>query len=100
MALFHGKNSFLLNAGTMALILNLTMMIMSFYIAKFFTSGIAQQRCISIECGLQNGTLAAFVGTQIFGETGVMTFIVPAAAYVLIMMMTSIIFVFILRKNT
>ena len=91
--------SFILNAGTMALILNLTMMIMSFYIAKFFTSGIAQQRCISIECGLQNGTLAAFVGTQIFGETGVMTFIVPAAAYVLIMMMTSIIFVFILRKN-
>ena len=92
--------SFLVGAGTISLILNLTMMIMSFYIAKFFASGVAQQRCISLECGLQNGTLAAFVGTQIFGETGVMTFIVPAAAYVLIMMATSIIFVFILRKNT
>jgi bile acid:Na+ symporter, BASS family len=92
--------SFLVNGGTMALILNLTMMTMSFYIAKLFASGVAQQRCISIECGLQNGTLAAFVGTQIFGETGVMTFIVPAAAYALIMMVTSIIFVFILRKNT
>ena len=90
---------FLKSAGTIALILNLTMMIISFYIAKLFASGVAQQRCISLECGLQNGTLAAFVGTQIFGETGVMTFIVPAAAYALIMMTTSIIFIFILKKN-
>jgi bile acid:Na+ symporter, BASS family len=90
---------FLKNAGIMGLILNLTMMILGFYIAKYFTSGAAQQKCISLECGLQNGTLAAFVGTQIFGETGVMTFIVPAAAYVLVMMVTSIIFIFILRKN-
>ena len=91
---------FLKNAGTIALILNLTMMIISFYIAKLFASGVAQQRCISLECGLQNGTLAAFVGTQIFGETGLMTFIVPAAAYALIMMTTSIIFVFIIKRNT
>jgi BASS family bile acid:Na+ symporter len=92
--------TFIVNAGIIALILNLTMMILSFYIAKFFASGVAQRRSISIESGLQNGTLAAFVGTQIFGETGVMTFIVPSAAYVLIMMTTSMIFVFILRKNT
>ena len=91
---------FLKSAGTIALILNLTMMIISFYIAKLFASGVAQQRCISLECGLQNGTLAAFVGTQIFGETGLMTFIVPAAAYALIMMTTSIIFVFIIKRNT
>jgi len=43
--------------------------------------------------------LALFVGTQIFGEN-VTTFIVPTAAYALIMMMTSVIFIFILRKNT
>ena len=47
------------------LILNISMMILGFYIAKYFASGVAQQRCISIECGLQNGTLALFVGTQI-----------------------------------
>ena len=91
---------FIVNAGIIALILNLTMMILSFYIAKFFASGVAQQRCISIESGLQNGTLAAFVGTQIFGDIGVMTFIVPAAAYALIMMITSLIFIFIIKKNT
>ena len=91
---------FITRAGTYALILNLTMMILSFYIAKFFISGVAQQRSISIECGLQNGTLAVFVGTQIFGEKALMTYMVPTAAYVLIMMITSIIFVFIIRKNT
>jgi bile acid:Na+ symporter, BASS family len=91
---------FLKSAGIMAIILNLTMMVLAFYIAKFFASGVAQQRCISLECGLQNGTLAAFVGTQIFGETGVMTYIIPAAAYVLVMMLTSIAFIFILRKQS
>ena len=91
--------SYIVNAGLVVLILNLTMMILGFYIAKYFASGVAQQRCISIECGLQNGTLALFVGTQMFGEN-ITTFIVPTAAYALIMMITSVIFVFILRKNT
>ena len=86
-------------AGFPALLLNILMMTLGFYIAKYFASGVAQQRCISIECGLQNGTLALFVGTQIFGEN-ITAFIVPTAAYALIMMMTSIVFVFILRKNT
>ena len=91
--------SYIMSAGLVVLILNLTMMIVGFYIAKYFASGVAQQRSISIECGLQNGTLALFVGTQMFGES-IATFIIPTAAYALIMMMTSIIFVFILRKNT
>ena len=91
--------SFIARAGLIALALNITMMVIGFYAAKSFTSGIAQQRCISLECGLQNGTLAAFVGTQIFDGSS-MVFIVPAAAYALIMMMTSIIFIFILKKNT
>jgi bile acid:Na+ symporter, BASS family len=91
--------SFITKAGIITLILNLTMMIISFYIAKFFASGAAQQRSIAIESGLQNGTLAVFVGTQIFGESSLMTYLVPCAAYVLIMMMTSLFFVFILRKS-
>ena len=91
--------SFVTRAGIIALALNITMMIIGFYAAKFFASGVAQQRCISLECGLQNGTLAAFVGTQIFDESS-MVFIVPAAAYALIMMVTSIFFIFIIKKNT
>ena len=89
---------FLSTAGTIALILNITMMVVGFYIAKFFASGIAQRRCISLECGLQNGTLAVFVGTQLFGSN--MTYMVPTAAYALIMMATSVIFVLILRRQT
>ena len=91
--------SFVGRAGLIALTLNITMMIIGFYVAKSFASGVAQQKCISLECGLQNGTLAAFVGTQIFDGSS-MVYIVPAAAYALIMMITSIIFIYILRKNT
>ena len=89
---------FLTTAGTVSLVLNISMMIIGFYVAKFFTSGVAQQRCISLECGLQNGTLAVFVGTQLFGEN--MMYMVPTAAYALIMMATSVIFVIFLRKKT
>ncbi|MDC0465499.1 bile acid:sodium symporter family protein [Candidatus Pelagibacter sp.] len=87
--------SFLTRAGTIALILNVTMMTIGFYVAKFFASGVAQQRAISLECGLQNGTLAVFVGTQLFDNVDYM---VPTAAYALIMLTTASIFVCILRK--
>jgi BASS family bile acid:Na+ symporter len=88
---------FLTSAGKVAFALNILMMIIGFYVAKFFASGIAQRRCISLECGLQNGTLAIFVGTQLFDN---MVYMVPTAAYALIMMTTSVIFVLILRRQT
>ena len=89
---------FIKTAGTIALMLNISMMIIGFYIAKFFASGVPQQKCISLECGLQNGTLAVFVGTQLFGEN--MTYMVPTAAYALIMMVTSVVFVIFLKNRT
>ena len=88
-----------MRAGLIAATLNITMMVIGFYVAKLFASGVAQQRSISLECGLQNGTLAAFVGAQIFDGSS-MVFIVPAAAYALIMMVTSLIFIFIIKRNT
>ena len=87
---------FLTKAGTIALTLNIIMMVIGFYTAKFFASGVAQQRCISLECGLQNGTLAVFVGTQLFED---MIYMVPTAAYALIMMTTSVLFVIFLRRK-
>ena len=89
--------SFLTRAGLIALILNIAMMIIGFYVAKFFASGVAQQRCIALECGLQNGTLAVFVGTQIFDN---IVYMVPTAAYALVMMTTSVIFVLILKRQS
>ena len=88
---------YLAEAGLITLILNLTMMILGFYIAKKFASGIAQRKCISLECGLQNGTLAIFVSTQIFDNSA---YLVPTATYSLIMFITSIIFVFIVKKSS
>ena len=89
--------SFITRAGLIALTLNIVMMIVGFYVAKFFASGFAQQRCISLECGLQNGTLAVFVSTQLFDE---MIYIVPTAAYALVMMVTSLFFVYIVKKSS
>ena len=87
--------SFITRAGLIAFILNLTMIFLGYYIAKFWASGIAQRKCISLECGLQNGTLAVFVATQLFDD---IVFMVPTAAYALIMFVTSIIFVLVVRK--
>jgi len=89
--------SFIVRAGTVTFTLNIIMMVVGFYVAKFFATGIAQRRCISLECGLQNGTLAVFVSSQIFTDK---VYMVPSAAYALSMMATSIIFVLILRKKT
>ena len=82
-------------AGVITLILNVTMMVLGFYAAKIFASGIEQRKCISLECGLQNGTLAVFVSTQIFDD---IIYLIPTASYALIMFVTSIIFVLLLKK--
>ena len=87
--------SFISRAGLVAFILNITMIFIGYYMAKYLASGIKQRKCISLECGLQNGTLAVFVATQLFDD---IVFMVPTAAYALIMFVTSIIFVLIVRK--
>ena len=88
--------SYLAQAGLAVLLLNVIMMILAFYIAKKFATGIQQRKCISLECGLQNGTLAVFVATQIFNDV---QYIVPTAAYALIMYITGFIFIYILRNS-
>ena len=87
--------SFITRAGLVAFILNITMIFIGYYMAKYLASGLEQRKCISLECGLQNGTLAVFVATQLWND---IVFMVPTAAYALIMFVTSIIFVLIVRK--
>ena len=87
--------SYFAQAGLITLILNAVMMVVAYYIAKFLASGTKQKKCITIECGLQNGTLAIFVATSIFGG-GI--YVIPAATYSLIMFATSLIFVYLVRK--
>ena len=72
------------------------MMFVAFYVAQLLGTGLAQKKCIAIECGLQNGTLAIFVATSLFGGG---MYVIPAATYSLIMFATSLIFVYLVRKN-
>ena len=89
--------SFIMQAGLIALILNVSMIVIAYFIAKAFASGVKQMKCIALECGLQNGTLAIFVSTQIFGTD--IVYITPTAAYALIMYITGFIFVFLLKNK-
>ena len=89
--------SYLSQAGLIVITLNVVMMIFAYYLAKLFASNIEQRRCIAIECGLQNGTLAVFVATQIFDE---IIYVVPTAAYALIMYITAFIFMYIVRNSS
>ena len=101
-AAFYEERENLINllkqAGLIALTLNVTMMIIAYYLAKIFASGVKQLKCIALECGLQNGTLALFVSTQIFGSD--ILYAIPTGAYALIMYITGFTFVFLLRRST
>jgi BASS family bile acid:Na+ symporter len=83
-------------AGLVTLVLNILMMVISFYIAIFFNMGVAQRKTITVECGMQNGTLAIVIATSIFGG-GV--YLIPAATYSLIMFATSLIYIYFVRRN-
>jgi len=88
--------SYLAQAGIIVLTLNIVMILIAYFVAKSFATGIKQIKCIALECGLQNGTLAVFVATQIFSE---IIYIIPTAAYALVMYITGFIFMYILRKS-
>ena len=88
--------TYLAEAGLAVLILNVVMMTLAYLIAKKFVSGIPQRKCITLECGLQNGTLAVFVATLIFDD---IAYMMPTAAYALTMYITGFIFIYILKKS-
>ena len=88
--------SYFAQAGLITLVLNVVMMVVAYYVAQLLASGKEQKKCITIECGLQNGTLAIFVATSIFGGG---MYVIPAATYSLIMFATSLIFVYLVRKT-
>lgn len=83
-------------AGLVTLALNVVMMVLAYGIARLFASGPRQRIAISMECGLQNGTLAIAVAAILFGG-GLVA--VPAATYSLIMFATALIYVAIARRS-
>ena len=83
-------------AGLITLILNSVMMLFAFYLSKSLISNISQQRAITLECGLQNGTLAIVVA-NVFFDGG--AYLIPAATYSLIMYATALPYIYYLRRN-
>ena len=88
--------SYFAQTGLVVLTLNILMMLIAFYWSGFFGTGMSQKKAIAIECGLQNGTLAIFVGTTVFGGG---LYIIPAATYSLIMYLTSLLFIYFIKNR-
>ena len=74
-------------AGLITLVLNIVMMLLAYYLSKSFISDVSQQKAITLECGLQNGTLAIVVA-NVFFDGG--SYLIAAASYSLIMYATSL----------
>ena len=88
--------SYFAQAGLITLILNILMMLIAFYLSKSLISDSSQQRAITLECGLQNGTLAIVVA-NVFFDGG--AYLIPAATYSLIMYATALPYIYYLRRN-
>ncbi|MDC6447869.1 bile acid:sodium symporter family protein [Alphaproteobacteria bacterium] len=88
--------SYFAQSGLITLALNILMMIIAFYLSKTLISNVSQQRAITLECGLQNGTLAIVVA-NVFFDGG--AYLIPAATYSLIMYFTALPYIFYLRRN-
>ena len=83
-------------AGLITLVLNIVMMLIAYYLSKSFIPNISQQKAITLECGLQNGTLAIVVA-NVFFDGG--AYLIPAATYSLIMYATALPYIYYLRRN-
>ena len=88
--------SYFAQAGLITLILNVLMMFIAFYLSKTLISNVSQQTAITLECGLQNGTLAIVVA-NVFFDGGI--YLIPAATYSLIMYATALPYIYYLRRN-
>ena len=81
-------------SGPVALALNVVMMGLAFALAWLLATGPRQRVAISLECGVQNGTLAIAVGSLLFEDIAV---VVPAATYSILSLGTALIFVGLVR---
>jgi BASS family bile acid:Na+ symporter len=78
---------FLMQAGMSVVLLNLLAMLAGWLAAKLFRLPLAQQICIAIEVGIQNGTLAIAITAGLLNNADMA---VPAAVYSLLMYATGL----------
>ncbi|MCO5240558.1 MAG: bile acid:sodium symporter family protein [Chitinophagaceae bacterium] len=85
-------------AGPAALLLNISGMLLGYYIPRFFSLPLTQQITISIETSIQNGTLAIAIASSPL-MLGNSTMAIPAVVYSLIMFITAGIFISLVNRR-
>lgn len=76
---------FIVQVGIGVLFLNLLAILAGFWVGKLFRLPLAQQICLAIEVGIQNGTLAIAITAGLLNN---LDMAVPAAVYSLLMYIT------------
>jgi bile acid:Na+ symporter, BASS family len=76
---------FLIQVGVGVVLLNVLAMLTGFFAGKLFRLPLAQQICIAIEVGIQNGALAIAITAGLLNNADMA---VPAAVYSLLMYLT------------
>lgn len=87
---------FFAQAGLATLVLNISVLILGYQLAKLNRLNGEQSIAIGFEVGLQNGTLALFVAGTLIGSEVMM---IPAVTYSLIMFVTGFLFGYWINKR-
>lgn len=85
-------------AGPAALLLNISGMLLGYYIPRLFNLPLTQQITISIETSIQNGTLAIAIASSPL-MLGNATMAIPAVVYSLIMFITAGLFISLINRK-
>lgn len=83
-------------AGVAALALNVMMMALAYGVARGARLGPRQKIAITLECGLQNGTLAIFVALSLIGND---LMSIPGAVYSVIMYVSALLYLLLARHQ-
>lgn len=87
---------FFSDVGLATITLNISVLILGFYLAKWTRLDRKQSITIGFEVGLQNGTLAMVVAGSIIGNT---TMMIPAVTYGLLMFITGAIYGWLVTRS-
>ena len=88
--------SFFAQAGLATLLLNVTVLVMGYLMAKRAKLSQSQSICIGFEVGIQNGTLALVVAGTLIGNA---TMMIPAVTYSLLMFVSGAAFGWWANRN-
>lgn len=89
--------AYLQQAGIATFLLNVSTMFLGYFSAKLFRLGTRQAISISIESGIQNGTLAITIAIVMLQNTA---FAIAPAVYSLLMFITGGVLVYFFNRNT